>query len=877
MSVLGLNKGLAQDTEKKMPPGIENLPIGLSPEEEALMHLIGIGRDITPPPTGPVRAAAEWEECVGVFCLWDNADLMNELQKENDVYIITTNSSWWISWLNSHGIPTTNFKFLNAPTNTWWVRDYGPWFIWDGNNDFGLVDTIYNRPRPLDDVIPEKISQSYGIPYYGVDLVQTGGNYYTDGYGNAFSSRLVYKENPDKTENEVNQLMYDYLGITRYVARELDYDIEHFDTFGKLLAPDTLLWGDFPDDTTPWIYSEAALKYYKTLQSPYGWPYKIHRMPLWDVEWSWTGYINSLQTMKKIITCKYNTLHDNEAKAIYEQAAPGYNVVNVDDGGTYWGDSIHCRTRNFIRGETIRIYAMPHWESTDDDTNPYVVKAEVIPDNSTKLNGNPVIYWNTTGGAPFDQVTMWSTGNPNEFSGAIPAQPHGTMVSYYIHAEDLAGNTKDCPIVAPDGMFTIQVDDDTIAPELDHDVIHGLTLDDWPYTVKCTAVDNTGIPTVILGYKINGVLQPLVTMTRKEGTFVFSGSMSGSVSLGDLIAYTIVAIDGASPPNIAASPSPAVGWNFFTINPKSSILVIELDETPDSGSVLVNICDDLGLNVHYTTSWPTYLSNYDLVMICLGMSPTNTELTFSQANELVSFLNAGGSAYMEGGNCWAQDTNKNVYRPYFGIFVASSGSDIPSSIQGTTGEITEGMSFGYYGERYSSDHLMHEASARAVLKTGPYTKAVTYSTGTYNTVGASFQMGSLVEANSPSHIKYLTALYLDHLGMDIDLVIHKTLESDRLYTFDIKGDPAANYALFYALAPGYFPYGLAGIVQIDLGTLTLMNFGLLPADGKLSFDVLIPDNPSLSGREIYFQAYELDAGSGHYYLTNRDRLTIDID
>jgi len=868
-TVLCVNPGLAQDMKK-------NLPIELTPEEETLTHLLGLHRTITDPPAGPVRAAVEWDESIGVFCMYEVAGLMDELQEDNDVYIITENQNWWLSWLSSHGIPTTNFKFLIARTNTTLTRDYGPWFIWDGNHDFGLVDIIYNRVRPYDDVIPEKISQEYGIPYYGVDLIHTGGNYYADGFGNAWSSRLVYHENPDKSEDEVNRLMLDYLGITRYITQEVDVknSLQHFDTFGKILSPDSMIWGEFPELTDQKVYTEAALKYFQTLQSAYGWPYKIHRMPLWDFSVSWTAYINALQTNKKIITNKYNTSHDAEVKAIYEKAAPGYEVVNAPLAGS-WHNSIHCNTRNFVKGDTIRIYPMPHWESTDDEANPYLVTAEVIPDNATSLNGNPVIYWTVTGGAPFSGAVMALTGNPNEYAGAIPAQHHGTTISYYIHAEDLTGRTKDCPLVAPDGMFVIRVEDDVTPPELDHDVIHGLTLNDWPYTITCRSVDNTGLSFVTIEYKINGAPQAPITMIREDGTFLYSGTLTGNVSLGDLIAYRVMAADSASPQNTAASP--VLGWNYFTINPKNAILVIDLDKLPDSGELLVDLCDDLGLNVHYATAWPDSLSEYDVVMICLGMWFNSISLTYAQANQLVSFLNAGGAAYMEGGNCFAQDTNKDIYRRFFGIAVASSGAPLESPIEGVAGEITDGMYFEYSGDWKSSDHLTLDPSAHGLLTSDSHIKAVSFSTGTFSTVGASFQIESLVDGDAPSRTKYLAALYLNHLGMDIDLVVHNAPENTRRYTFDLMGDPFANYSLFYALGPGYCPYGPAGIIQIDPGTIHLMLSGSLPAEGNLRFDVLIPDDPGLSGIEAYFQVLMEDTGSNQYYLTNRDRMTIDIE
>ena len=444
-----------QEKEYHSPGHDPNLTIGLTAEEQALVHLIGINHRVTSPPAGPARAAAEWDESIGVFCLWDNADLMNELQKDNDLYIITTQSSksWWQSWLNSHGIPQTNVKWLIASTNTWWVRDYGPWFLWDGNNDFGLVDNIYNRPRPLDDVIPGKISSAYGIPLYATNLVHTGGNYYADGYGNAWSSTLVYSENPGMTQAQVNAVMAQYLGIDRYITRDLKIDIEHIDTFGKLLAPDVLLWSDFPLDKNHRGWSEAALKYYETLASPYDRPYKIYRMPLWSTGYSMTAYINSLQTQNKILVARHNLSYDDQAVAIYQEACPGYDVIKIDAGGTDWGDSIHCRTRNFIRGDGIRIYAYPP-RDTEDTVDPTVVRAEIYTDNATSLNGNPRIFWTTTGGPPFQNTDMYATGTPNEYEGGIPAQPSGTTVSFYVYAKDLLGNTRTHPPVAPGALHS---------------------------------------------------------------------------------------------------------------------------------------------------------------------------------------------------------------------------------------------------------------------------------------------------------------------------------------------------------------------------------------------------------------------------------------
>lgn len=876
LSIIMSSRSSGGEEGPGIPPDTDGLPIELTSKEREFLALIGASSTITDPPLGPVRSCAEWDESIGVFTLWANAELIDELQEDNDVYILTEDETWWLNWLASNSIPTDNIHFLIAPTNSLYTRDYGPWFIWDANNDFGLVDNIYNRPRPDDDVIPEKIAQEYGVPYYGMDLVHTGGNYYTDGLGNALSTRLVYKENPGKTQAEVLQIMSDYLGISNYMTPEIDVSIEHIDTFGKILAPDRMIWGEFPEFSTPWFYCEAAYKTLKTLESPYGWPYKIERMPLWDYGGSWTAYINALQTNRKIITGKYYTGNDHTAKAIYETAAPGYEVVNVHAGGTTWGDSIHCRTRNFHKGDMIRVYPRPHWEATDDDSIGYEVTTEVITAPDTTLNENPVIKWTTTGGAPFSEAPMYPTVNPDEFRGMIPAQPHGTLVSYYIHARDMEGRTKDYPLVAPQGMFTIEVDDDVTPPELDHDTIHGLTLDDWPFMVEAAAMDNTGIPDLYIEFSIDGDPQPVIPMSRQPGRFVFKGRLDGDVSLGSHVDYRIVALDSASPSNM--STQPPVGWNRFFIEPQNNIVVIELDDSPVSGEVLVDICDDFGMNVHYTTSWPSDLSLYDRALICLGMWPMAKSISYGQANELVSFLSSGGSAYLEGGNAWAQDPQCDFYRAYFGIASASSGASIEAPILGMPASFCEGMQFGYLGENVSSDHLTAvSGSAQGLLECNEQVKAVAFDSGTYKTVAASFQIADLVEDTAPDHIKFLVAHYLRHMGLDIDLIVHSVVYGNRSLALDLFGEADSNYLLFYALGPGYHPLGDAGIVKLDPATLGFLFAGAIPANGQLHVDMILPNDPALSGVEIFLQSCLKESTSGQRYLTNRDRITLNTD
>jgi len=97
-------------------------------------------------PPAPVHAVAEWEESEGVLMNLMNADLVNRIQEVNKVYVVVDNYAErdaWMSSLDSNSIPHDNMVYVLIKTDTVWTRDYGPWFVWDGNHEMAICD--YNR------------------------------------------------------------------------------------------------------------------------------------------------------------------------------------------------------------------------------------------------------------------------------------------------------------------------------------------------------------------------------------------------------------------------------------------------------------------------------------------------------------------------------------------------------------------------------------------------------------------------------------------------------------------------------------------------------------------------------------------------------------
>lgn len=428
---------------------MKNLPIWLTEEEKPLLQnfIQEALRDTTQAPPGPVHSLGEWEEADAAMTLWKNDSLIRALSENGNVKILTSsdsNKSSWINMINKLNLDISKFSFYIIPTNSIWIRDYGPWWIVDGKGNFGIVDTIYNRPRPADDLVPDFIGEQLSVPVYKPGLVHTGGNYYSDGLGNAFSSTLVESENSNFSLEEMLNRMMNFLGIRSYTRSELgkDITIEHLDTFGKLVSPDTWVFSEFPKNSRFYNDSEKMVEILKNKLSPYGTPYKIFRLKMNstlrnNTREYYRAYINSFISNGALYFPTYGDMGDEVAKKVYEEALPGYKIVGVNAEGTEWGDSVHCRTRNLIKKDTIFIF--PKISRT---RNSLTISAEVIPTSGTQLETAEVIF--VEGDTEVEKIDLkLIEGHSYK---AVTTRNSGT---FYIRASDSSGKSKTHPLMAP--------------------------------------------------------------------------------------------------------------------------------------------------------------------------------------------------------------------------------------------------------------------------------------------------------------------------------------------------------------------------------------------------------------------------------------------
>jgi len=426
----------------------DSLPIWLTQEELGRLDEIGKGFIGSDPPPAPIRQPAEFEPMGGVLIRYPfgiSYQIIAEMSEDVKVVTIVANNNeknYVISQYQSHGVNLDNCDFLIAPSDSYWTRDYGPWFIINGNDEQGIVDHIYNRPRPNDDQIPLKYGIWRGIPVYGMTLEHSGGNYMTDGHGIAISTDLVWTENPGYSHTEINQMVEDYLGITTYhvVPDALGEYIKHIDCWAKYLAPDIIMIIEVSPSHSNYDEIEEAVEYFENQTSCYGTPYQVERVYTHLSE----PYINSLILNNKVLVPIKGSQWDDEAIESYQNALPGYEVLGLT-GSWLATDALHCRTMGITDSGMLYIEHTPIYEDQISHTG-YDVEAKIIPYSGEELIDDFTgVYWKAEGGE-WDFVEMESMGN-DYYHALIPAQEDGTKIYYYIHAEDESGRSENHPYI----------------------------------------------------------------------------------------------------------------------------------------------------------------------------------------------------------------------------------------------------------------------------------------------------------------------------------------------------------------------------------------------------------------------------------------------
>jgi len=344
----------------------QNLPRNLTGEEQSRLHEIGINRTITDPPDSIVYTPAEFDSVTGVIFAWEAyptllTDLIKEVAEDDTAWVVVDNTSEQNSVSNTLSNANVNMDrvvFQVIETNSVWIRDYGPWWIIEPENSLAIIDLVYNRPRPLDDTYPESAAGYFDINYYGLGLIEAGGNMLLDGQGSVIVSNVIFDGSqgfdPTLTQDQLEQYFLDYFGVHKVIVTPhlINDGTGHIDMFVKLINDSTIIVGEYENQSAGYpgnydICNQVASQLANETNGA-GRPFNIIRMPMPPYNNGITyTYINSLIVNNKVLVPIYGLstefANDDSVLALYETIMPGVEAVGFDCNQIIPANgAIHC-------------------------------------------------------------------------------------------------------------------------------------------------------------------------------------------------------------------------------------------------------------------------------------------------------------------------------------------------------------------------------------------------------------------------------------------------------------------------------------------------------------------------------------------------------
>ena len=336
----------------------DELPQGLTDWELDNIDIIHSMGSRTVPPEGPITNIAEYDPMQGALIRYPfgiSTSIIKEIAEDLVVYCLVSSNQQNSAYnsMNNADVNMSNVEFILGSTDSYWTRDYGPWWITDGNGDLGIVDFTYNRPRPNDNQAPSKVSQYLDVPYYSADFVSAGGNYMTDGFGISASTQIAYTENNECNTNDqisiplapcsyIDNIMEDYYGINTYhvVADPNNEYIDHIDCWGKFLSHNKVLLREVAMSHPQYDKIEEIVDYFLSILTHEGQPWEVFRVYTPNNQ----PYTNSLILNNKIFVPIVNSSYDGQALEVYETAMPNHIILPFT--GTWEStDALHCRVK----------------------------------------------------------------------------------------------------------------------------------------------------------------------------------------------------------------------------------------------------------------------------------------------------------------------------------------------------------------------------------------------------------------------------------------------------------------------------------------------------------------------------------------------------
>lgn len=352
--------GAQESAEDRYPEG-KNIPRNLTEAEKAYLarHPLKVNR-ATDPPTGPIYCPPEYAPTDGILIAWEGdasfTTTLSNLAKyitgpygDADLYVAvdsTSEKNSAASKLASYGVDMSRVTFIVATTDTIWIRDYGPRYIYQGGCR-AIVDHVYNRPRPNDDVYPFVFADYKNHAIYGIPLIHGGGNFQHSAAGDAYVTELIVNENPGLTEQDIITYWNLYQNVNVMITDALSQTIDstqHIDMWLFIPGDNKVVISDWP--LNPGSSQDIVCDNMAALMASLG--YTVYRVPavkMGGVHYTYTNVLicNNLVVVPTYTSGTGVSERNQQAFDTWKQAMPGYEVVQVNGQSlVIYAGVFHC-------------------------------------------------------------------------------------------------------------------------------------------------------------------------------------------------------------------------------------------------------------------------------------------------------------------------------------------------------------------------------------------------------------------------------------------------------------------------------------------------------------------------------------------------------
>ncbi|MCC6408716.1 MAG: agmatine deiminase family protein [Planctomycetes bacterium] len=407
-SLTGSALAVPQDQEVLLPRWRE----GGTPPDDPNQKLVpfsvkpSLGAADMPPTSGLIASPPEYSPCDGVIFRYTTgygnvvvacvAALTGSPAYDEKAYVVVSSAAQQTTAANAFaaaGADLSKVVFFIEPTDSVWLRDYGPHFVWQSNT-LTIADSHYYPTRPLDNFIPTLLANNhYVVPPYPMGLYYSGGNFQPGPNRSGFITSLINSDNPDLSNTQIADLYRLYQGIdTLHIMPRLPSTVDgtgHIDMWMYLVDDHTCIISQFKAGSNPTAIqvTDNAVPYMQALG------FNVYRTPAWNVGSTHYTYTNAFRVNNRIFTISYASgnpayaADDAAAAAAWQAAAgPGVTLVPINCYNIIpSAGAIHCIVMQVPRytdpNPSVHVlnpdggeaFAMAQtydlqWSATDDET-----------------------------------------------------------------------------------------------------------------------------------------------------------------------------------------------------------------------------------------------------------------------------------------------------------------------------------------------------------------------------------------------------------------------------------------------------------------------------------------------------------------------------